>query len=325
MKVFVTGANGFLATNTIIELHDQGYKVIALIRDKRKFILPYNINLELIEGDLLDIDILEPTMQNCDYVIHIAAETRQDLIKYSEYYNLNVKGTENLIQTALKHELKKFVFVSTAGTIGYGTKDNPGIEKNKIKEPFSGSFYVNSKLESQEIVLSKANKIDVVVVNPTFIIGPYDHKPGSGRIILMSYGKKVIFYPPGGKNFIHVFDVAKGVVSALKNGKNGEMYLLANENLTYKEFFQKVSLESNSKAIFIKIPVYLLMMIGRIGNILKYAGIRNDLILVNMKILCIKNYYSNKKAQNELKLKFTSIDIALKEAVEWFKKNQMIK
>lgn len=325
MRILVTGANGFLAINTIAELLIQGYKVIGLIRNSRNPVLPAHINLELIEGDLLDSKSLEHIVQKCSSIIHIAAETRQSLINYNDYYNSNVAGTENLIEAALKYKLKKIVYVSTANTIGYGTKENPGVETDKIREPFSKSLYAKSKLRSQEILLSKANEIDVVIVNPTFILGPYDHKPGSGRIVLMNYGKKIIFYPPGGKNFVHVYDVARGLISALKNGKNGEAYLLANENLTYKEFFQKLSAEPGSKALLIKIPKYLLMLIGVTGNILKYAGIRNDLILNNMKILCVNNFYSGQKAQNELNISFQPIDIALKEAIDWFKKNNMIR
>lgn len=324
MKVFVTGANGFLATNTIIELLDQGFKVIGLLRDRKKSVLPENINLELIEGDLHNTSLLEHTVQKCDCIIHIAAETRLSLIKYSDYYNINVRCTENLIQAALKHKLKKFVFVSTANTIGYGTFELPGTEENKIREPFSKSFYVQSKLEAQEIVLSKANEIDVVIVNPTFLIGSYDQKPSSGRIILMSYGKRIIFYPPGGKNFVNVFDAAKGVVSAMQKGKNRETYLFANENLTYREFFQKLSFVSNSKVCLIKIPKYLIYMIGIVGNILKFVRIRNELIMTNMKILCINNFYSNKKARTELNLEFNPIDLALKDAIKWFNENKMI-
>jgi dihydroflavonol-4-reductase len=180
-------------------------------------------------------------------------------------------------------------------------------------------------MESERIVLSKSKEIDVIVVNPTFLIGPYDNKPSSGRIILMSFGKKVVLYPPGGKNFVHVADVAKGIVSTLEIGKNGEKYLLANENLTYREFFQKLSAKSNSRVILIKIPKYLLLAIGIVGSILKYAGIKNELFLTNMSMLCTCNFYSNKKAKTELNIKFRSIDIALQEAIEWFKENKRIK
>jgi dihydroflavonol-4-reductase len=117
MTVLVTGANGLLATNTIIELLSQGYRIVGLLRDKRKFLLPAHIYLELIEGDLLDEELLDHAVQKCDCVIHIAAETRQSLINYNEYYNINVVCTERLIKAALKYKLKRFVFVSTANTI----------------------------------------------------------------------------------------------------------------------------------------------------------------------------------------------------------------
>lgn len=325
MKVLVTGASGFLATNTIIELLSQGYKVVGLLRDKRKYLLPSHSNLELIEGDLFNINLLDQLVQKCDCIIHTAAETSQSLINYSDYYTANITSTGNLLQAAQKFKLKKFVFVSSANTLGYGTIENPGTEVRFIKEPFSESFYARSKLTAQELVLSKANEINVAVVNPTFMLGPYDKKPGSGRIIRMNYGKKIIFYPPGGKNFVHVTDVAKGIVSVLKEGKSGELYLLANENLTYKEFFQKLISVSGSRAFIIKVPKSLLLFIGIIGNVLRFAGFRNEFTLTNMKILCINNFYSNKKAITTLNIEFHSIDSALLEAISWFKDNKMIK
>jgi dihydroflavonol-4-reductase len=324
-KVLITGANGFLATNTIIELLNHGFYVIGLLRDRKKFILPAQTNLELIEGDILDIDFIETIIQKCDYILHVASETRQSLTKYSDYYRINVEGTEKLIRLAVKYRIKKFVYVSTAGTIGFGTKECPGDENNKIKKPFSESYYMISKLAAQDIVLANTGEVDSVVVNPSFLIGPYDQKPSSGRIILLGFNRRIIFYPPGGKNFIHVFDVAKGIVSAMLKGKNGEKYLLANENMSFKEFYQKLSGISGTRSLLIKIPKFVLMLIGYFGNILRAAGIRNDLILTNMKMLCVNNYFSGFKAQNELDIEFNTIDVALNDAVSWFKENDMIK
>src|SRR3546814_1553418 len=94
MKVLVTGANGLLATNTIITLLSRGYHVKGLIRDTRKFLLTPHANLELAVGDITDVSSLDRAVVGCDYIIHCAATTDQRLLRYEDYHRINVQGTE---------------------------------------------------------------------------------------------------------------------------------------------------------------------------------------------------------------------------------------
>jgi nucleoside-diphosphate-sugar epimerase len=324
MKVLVTGANGLLATNTIIELLNRGYQVKGLIRDKNKFTYSEHPNLELINGDITNFQDLDIATKDCDYVIHSAANTNQNLLNLSDYHDVNIEGTVNVLNASLKNNVKKFIFVSTANTFGYGNKTDLGNELKEIKYPFSDSYYAISKLEAQKKVLMASKKIDVVVVNPTFMLGAYDSKPSSGRIILMGLKKYFLFYPPGGKNFIHVNDAANGVINAIEKGKNGEAYLLAGENLSYKEFFKKVNFNTNNDPILIKLPKVLLLFLGTMGDIIRSTGIKTDLSKTNMRILCIENFYTNKKAKEELYLTFKPIEDAIDDAINWFKTNGKI-
>lgn len=324
MKVLVTGANGFLATNTIIELLNRGYFVKGLVRNKNNFAYSAHPNLELVEGDITNINDIENAVRGCDFVIHAAANTNQSLLKYRDYQNVNVNGTVNVLEASIKNKVNKIVYVSSANVFGYGTKNHLGDEYQKIKKPFSKSFYALSKLEGQKMALSASKKIDVVVVNPTFMLGAYDTKPSSGKTIIMGLNKHILFYPPGGKNFIHVNDAAKGIVSALVKGKNGEAYLLASENLSYKEFFQKLTSRINRNTILIKLPKILILTIGLIGSLIRKFGIKTNLSMTNMSILCINNFYSNKKAKIELGITFRPIEEAIDDAISWFKNNDTI-
>lgn len=321
MKVLVTGANGLLATNTIIELLEQGYKVKGLVRNKSKFVYHQHPNLELFVGDITNLSDTELASKDCNYVIHAAANTNQNLLKLSDYLKVNVIGTENILKGCIKNNVKKLIFISTANTFGYGSKNDPGNESKKIKLPFSNAFYAISKLEAQNSIWKATDKLEIVTIHPTFMIGAYDSKPSSGRIILMGLKKYLLFYPPGGKNFVPVKDTVKGVIKAIEKGRNGESYLLAGENLSYKEFFKKVNLRSKDKPLLIKIPKFVLLFIGLIGDQFRKFGIRTNLSSTNMQILCIENFYSNKKAIDELQMSFSPIEDAIEDAISWFKKN----
>ena len=319
-KVFVTGATGLLGTNVIIKLLQNGYSVIALVRQKSKYLGEENENLKLIEGCISsDLSLY---LANVDCIIHIAAETNQNLIRYEEYKKVNYDITVNLFSQAEACGVERFLFVSSANTIGYGSQEHPGNEEELQKYPFTDSFYAQSKLNAETYLLKNCKNTKVVILNPTFMIGAYDTKPSSGKLIFWAWKKKLIFYPKGGKNFVHVEDAANGVMNAMENGKNGEKYLLANENLNYRQFFEKIHEAANQTPMMISIPNLLLNILGWVGDILRRLEIKTNLCTSNMKALQIHNYYTNQKSVDELKIQYQPINKAIEDAINYFKSKE---
>lgn len=316
-KVFVTGITGLLGANVVIKLLENDYFVIALVRQKSGYLGEKNENLQLIEGDLFsDISLY---LENVNFVVHIAAETSQNLLYYEDYGRINYDATINLFSQSESANVQKFLFVSSANTLGFGSLEELCNENFKQKYPFTQSFYAKSKLETENYLLQHNKTTEVVILNPTFMIGKYDNKPSSGKIIFWVWKKNMIFYPKGGKNFVHAEDAANGIFKAIEKGKNGEKYLLANENLKYKEFFKKVNTVTDQTPLMIPIPNFLLTFLGWIGDILRYFKIKTNLSSVNMKALRIDNFYTNQKSIDELGMKYQPIENAIEDAVEFFK------
>jgi nucleoside-diphosphate-sugar epimerase len=217
--------------------------------------------------------------------------------------------------------------VSTANTIGYGSIEKPGHEGLPARFPFTKSGYALSKTEAQELVLSYAHsgRINTIAVNPTFMIGPYDAKPSSGRIITMTVNRKLVPVPPGGKNFVDVRDVAAGICNALEKGKSGNAYLMAGENLSYDEFYSR--LEKVCGRSFIRLPLapFIMEMLGTIGSLLSGVGLKISLSRTNAKILCVGNYYTGEKAAVELGMPHTPMEKSIADALDWFAQNGMVK
>ncbi len=321
-KVFVTGITGFLGTNVLLKLLKDDYFVIALVRQKNSCYFEENKNLQLIEGDLFtDISMC---LKEVDYFIHIAAETSQGLLSYNYYKKVNCDATIHLYSQCIKFNVKKFLFVSTANTLGFGNSKELGDEKTPQKFPFTQSFYAKSKSEAENYLLQNNSETEVVILNPTFMLGAYDRKPSSGKIIFWGWKKKIVFYPKGGKNFVHVEDVTDGILNAIENAKNGEKYILANENLKYKDFFQKLNLITGQKPIMIPIPNFILILLGFIGNFLRFFKIETNLSSTNMKALRIYNFYSNKKSIKELGTTYFPTEKAISDAVEFFKNENLL-
>jgi nucleoside-diphosphate-sugar epimerase len=128
--------------------------------------------------------------------------------------------------------------------------------------------------------------------------------------------------PPGGKSFVCVKDVSKGIIAALNSGANGEAYLLANSNMTYKNFFKLLQNHTNSKTLILQLPKKVLLCLGYLGSGLRFIGYKNQFSLNNMKVLCVKSYYSSAKAQKELGISFSPIENGISEAIDWFKKRR---
>ncbi|CAM1369159.1 NAD-dependent epimerase/dehydratase family protein [Tenacibaculum xiamenense] len=314
--VFITGINGLLGTNLCHELLAKGYYVTGLVRNKNSYKGNTHENLSLIEGQLFDD--FSSLFKKIDVVIHVAAVTDQGLLNYYDYWSINCNATKQLFNTAIICSVKQFIFVSTANTLGYGSLKELGNEKSEVSSLFRQSYYAKSKIEAEKYLIRNKHKIKTIIVNPTFMLGAYDSKPSSGKIILMGWNKKVIFYPPGGKNFVHVKDVATGIINAINKGVSGEKYLLANKNLSYKEFYEELNYVANQNPIMIEIPKKILVLLGFLGNLLRKLRVKSDLSLTNMKILCIENYFSNKKSIQHLDMKYQPIESAVNDAIDYF-------
>lgn len=324
-KVLVTGANSLLGTHVIRELLQCGYAVRGLLRNVHDLkVLPHR-NLENYQGDFTRLEVAEKAVKGCDAVIHIAAITDPSLLNYREYKRVNTDAVKQLVEVAVRSKLKKFVFISTANVFGYGDKEDPGHEGLPMAEPYTDFYYARSKAEAHQLIFEFTDTIDVVTVNPTFMLGDFDSRPSSGRIITMAYNNRWIFCPPGGKNFIHVRDAAYGTVRALEKGENGQSYLLAGENLSYREFYLKLIAYTGQKSQLISPPVWVLYALGYVGNLLRALRIKTFMSLVNMRILCVRNFYRNDKAVEELGLTCRPIDEAIEDAVQWFEKEGMLK
>lgn len=319
MKVLVTGASGLLGAHVVLALQQQQIPVRALVRNNKNFLLAPHADTELAVGDLTDAGTCKRVVEGCTHIIHAAALTCVHEPRYQQYHRANVEATVALTEAAALARIQRMVYVSTANTVGYGSLQNPGTETQPMRAPFTRMWYAISKQAAEQWLENRTYLLDVVTVHPAFMLGTYD-AGSSGQIVTRALGKKIIFYPPGGKNFIAAKDVAQGIVKALLQGQRNEHYLLAHENISYCNFYKRLCRISNQQSLLIPVPGLLLLMAGVVGNVLRWAGVRTSLTLANMKALCVHNYYSNLKAKTELGVVFTPIDEAIEDTVKWFKR-----
>ncbi len=326
-KVLVTGPDGVLGSNLLRELLHRGYSVTAMSEDGKKSPTIDMLPILKIGGNLLNPQDLISATKGMDVVIHCAASTSMYPARSENVNLVNIGGTKNIIEACLTNKVKRLIYVGTANSFGSGNLDQPGTEKNPYNAYHYGLDYMDSKYKAQLLVLEKVKTdgLNAVVVNPTFMIGPYDSRPSSGEMVLSVYRKKIPGYTLGGKNFIAVKDVAVGIANAIEKGKSGECYILANENLTYKQAFDKIASTIDVKPPQLKLPTRAVKTIGKISSILANSLKYNPKLTYELSVLSSEiHFYSSAKAIAELDLPQTPIEEAIKDCFEWFEQNNYL-
>jgi len=328
MKTFITGGTGLLGANIIRELRYRGHEVRALIRKESDLSAIRGLDIELYEGNLSDEQSLYEGCKGFDYVIHAAALTPCSCQDFLGFININVKGTQNMVRAAERANVSRMVYVSSNSVFGGGTKENPGTELSEFTGFRFNSAYINSKYLAQQWVLSEIEKkrLPIVIVNPTIMIGPYDSHPSSGEIILRVIREQFQFCPRGGKNFIDVRDAAFATCNALTKGIVGECYLLASENLTFAELYDKVNRIYGKEGFKIAVPALLLNTLGLTGEIINLISQKKfRLNYSNSSQLTCECYFSGDKAVRYLDLPQHTVDLAIHDAIEWFAMNNYVR
>ncbi len=328
MKTFVTGGTGLLGANLIRELLRRGHQVRALARKGSNLKGIRRLDIELYEGDLFDKQNLYEGCKGFDYVIHAAAQTPGSFTNFKDFIRTNLSGTQNVLEAAERANIERIVYVSSCCVFGGGSKESPGTELSEFTSFSLDSSYINSKYIAQQWVLSEIEKkrLPVVIVNPTIMIGPYDSHPNSGEIILRIIRDQIQFCPSGGKNFIDVRDAAVATCNALTRGITGECYLLASQNLTFAELYEKVIRIYGKNDHKISVPGFILHAIGLTGSFINYLT-HNDFKMnySNLRQLTMESYFSGAKAVRTLGLSQNPVDKAIHDAIEWFADNSYIK
>ena len=324
MKILVTGANGFLAANIVRELLARKCEVRGMVRKRADLRSLSGITIDMFYGNITRSEDVDAAVSGCDVVIHAAADTSQRYSTADPLRKVNVEATRLLVEASKKYGIRRFIFVSSGNTIDYGSLENPGHEGNGLGILFRTSGYALSKLEAENLILDEVNKngLNAVIVNPNFMIGPYDAKPSSGRILQMMYPKRIVFIPKGGKNFTPVKDAAVAICNAIDKGRAGERYLLGGANLSYKQFLRIV--RAGKRTIPVVMPDWLLISIGAMASVMRFFGIHTELSLNNARILCADDYYTSAKAIEELQMPQTPIQSAVEEAIQWFREQGML-
>lgn len=324
-KTLVTGATGFIGSAVVRELLAAGHAVRVLVRQTSDTRNIDELDVERVQGDIRDVDAVQAALKGCDRLYHAAALYATWVPDPDIFHQVNVEGTRNVLRAALEAGVERVVYTSTAGIIG---KTADGSLPNE-DTPFNlwevSGPYVRTKhlAEMEAFRMYHKEGLPVVAVNPTWPIGPHDVRPTpNGRTILDFLKRRLPGYMPGGFNLVAVEDVAKGHLLAAEKGQVGQRYILGNANMTLQEIFALLERVTGIPAPRLPLP-YPLVLIGAyametLANLTKRPPL---LDVEGVRLSHLTLHYDCSRAVRELGLAQTSVEEAVRRAVDWFRQN----
>ena len=319
VKVFVTGATGFIGGRMTRLLVERGDDVVALVRDPAKAADLSAAGVELIQGDLGSLDAIARGVQGADAVIHGAAIYKVGITASERegMFDANVRGTARVLDAAIEANVPRIVYVSSV--VAFGDTEGAVVTEEHVRphRRFS-SFYEETKVLAHEIADERiARGAPIVMVQPGGVYGPGDHSQLGTIVHQAATGKlKLKMLPDAGYLLAYVDDVAAGIVLALDNGEPGESYVLGGECVTMGELVDRAAAVAGRKAPRATMPTPLIKAsapFGRfVGPMMGFPPNLHELIRSSDGV----TYYAHDdKARERLGYTSRSLDDGLRETI----------
>ena len=330
MKIFITGATGFIGSELVKELLKRGHTVNALYRNPERKNLPENNKLRYFKGDILDKSSLLEPMEGCEIVFHLAAYAKVWAKDPEKFFMVNVEGTKNVLSCAKKLSIKKVIVTSTAGVLGPSDKDQ--INESSLRSKTFFTEYERTKyLAEQEIERFTREGLNVTTLLPTRLYGPGElNESNSVTVLIQKYIKgKWHILPGDGKkigNYVFIKDVINGHINAMEKNTPGEKFILGGVNINYEDFFNLIGILSKKKQWLMPLPVFIMIFLsGIFGLMAMIFKIKPPITPGWVKKYLHHWNLSSKKAIRMLDYHITPLEKGLLETINWLETNIEIK
>jgi dihydroflavonol-4-reductase len=243
--VVVTGAAGFIGSAVVRALLTRDVDVIALIEPGAA-----TSNLDGLDVERREVDItkelqLQGVFAGAKYCFHLAAKFGFWPKDATSFYEVNVRGSQNVVRAATDAGVERIVFTSTVATLGlWETKEGRPSNEDDVAEisHLYGNYKQTKYVAEHEVLRLAAQGAPVVLVLPTMPHGPYDHRPTpSGKVVLDYLNGRMPGYVDTAMNVAHVDDLAQGHLLALEHGRQGRSYICGGENVTMAQLLRTLS------------------------------------------------------------------------------------
>ena len=321
----VTGGSGFLGVNLVRMLVAAGERVRVLVRKHSSRIGLDSELIDFVHGDITDAASLTEAMRGCRRVYHLAAWVQLSPWGNETARRVNVEGTRCVCAAALELGIERLIHTSSIATMATGTLEAPADERTPWNLGDLQVPYYQTKREAEAVVQDHVAKgLDAVIVNPTYLVGPWDIKPSAGRMLIQVAMRRLRFYPRrGGINYVDVRQAAAGHMLAMDRGQAGERYILGGENLSFAAFLTRAAALAGVPAPRVALPYALMYPFAAGGSMAGrvWPNAFRDVNLCVLRSASLEHYVHSEKARRELGFDVTGVDRAIGDAIAWFREH----
>lgn len=327
MKVLITGATGTLGLYIVKYLYDH-IPVSKIGIYTRSAKLPvqldaYKDRIEHITGDIQHVFPLKDVLSDYDHVIHAAGLVSFDPADKTRLYEINVLGTRNMVNLSLEAGIKRFIHVSSVAALGRSAEETLISEKTEWEDSAFNNDYAISKYHAElEAWRGMTEGMEIAIVNPCIILGSGDWRKSSLKLIAQ-IDAGIPFYPKGSTAIVDARDAAKFIGQLLTSDINGERYILAGTNVSYKNLFQKMAKHLGSKVPKKPLPDVLGGMFWRWEKLKsKISGTSPLVTRESLKSSAHKSSYDHSKSTSVFDFQYRSLEETLRDSIDYYKQGR---
>jgi len=257
MRVTVTGASGHIGANLVRTLIAAGHRVTALQRSAGRALA--GLDIAHLPGDVRDAEAVARGVSGAEAVFHLAAHLSLQGDRDGQAWAVNVGGTANVARACLRAGVGRLVHFSSADALEPDPRDQPLDETRPLVDGAHVPAYAASKAAAERTVAEAVRQgLDAVVVCPTAVLGPHDHRPSAlGGVLLAIARRRLPALVDAGYDWVDVRDVVSGAMAALERGHRGERYLLSGRWAHLRELARSVADAAAVPAPSLESPLWL--------------------------------------------------------------------
>ncbi|HTU24562.1 MAG TPA: NAD-dependent epimerase/dehydratase family protein [Pirellulales bacterium] len=324
MLYLVTGATGLVGNNVVRLLLARGDRVRVLARatsDRRPLA---GLDVELAQGDVRDAAAVDAAARGVERIVHAAAYVHIGWTQLEQSRAINVAGTANVAASA-RRAGARLVHVSSVDAMGLPPGGAPSDEDTPVEGGVLCPYVVTKREAEQAVQAEIAQGLDATIVNPAYMIGPWDWKPSSGRMLLEVARNRGVVAPLGTNNYCDVRDVAQGILTAAERGATGRRYILGGERLSYFQAWRVFARVTHALPPLLPAGPLVRIAAGRCGDLwTRLTGRELDVNSAATAIAAQRRNFVSTRAERELDYRPRGLAEAAEAAWQWFREHKYV-
>ncbi len=315
-RTLVTGATGFIGAHVARLLVARGDEVVVTVRPDSPAMALDGLDVRRVRADILDRRAVRRAMKGVERVFHVAGTTNLRAAR-PEVFSVAVEGTRIVLEEALRAEVQRAVYTSSAGTIGPARGSRNADETTAWGAGRYAIPYLDAMHEAETVALRMvARGLSLVVVNPAHVLGAGDPGRSSTVLVRRFLRREIPAYVDGTLNVVAVQDVARGHLLADERGRVGERYILGNRNFTMTRLFADLGRLSGVQPPAVKLPVTPAMAMAAAAQRLGQTNLPTP---IEVRAASLNWSFSNRKAKRELGWTTSPHEDCLEETIEYYR------